>query len=92
MRVHVLENAGDLAGAVTAAERALALLDEADGPWAAAILHTELERHLPPAAQQIQLARSQSAYYRMRREAIQSLVDLLAHQHEHALIEHTLGR
>jgi predicted ATPase/DNA-binding SARP family transcriptional activator len=41
-RSHVLENAGDPAGAVVAAERALALVDHDDGPWSAAILHTQI--------------------------------------------------
>ncbi len=39
---HALENAGDVAGAVAAAERALALTGPSDGPWLAAILHTHL--------------------------------------------------
>jgi tetratricopeptide (TPR) repeat protein len=42
MSSHVLENAGDLAGAVAAAERALTLVREDDGPWFPAILHAEL--------------------------------------------------
>jgi predicted ATPase len=47
-RSHVLENAGDPAGAVLAAERALTLVDGNDGndgndgPWSGAILHTQL--------------------------------------------------
>jgi predicted ATPase/DNA-binding SARP family transcriptional activator len=41
-RSHVLENAGDPAGAVLAAERALGLVDRDDGPWSAAILHTQI--------------------------------------------------
>jgi predicted ATPase/DNA-binding SARP family transcriptional activator len=39
---HYRENAGDVAGALEAAERALALVGEGDGPWLAAILHTQL--------------------------------------------------
>ncbi|MDO9409488.1 BTAD domain-containing putative transcriptional regulator [Patulibacter sp.] len=40
---HARENAGDVAGAVRAAERALVLTDpEADGPWAGAVLRTQL--------------------------------------------------
>ena len=39
---HVRENAGDPAGAVQAAERALTLVDENDGPWHAAMLHNQL--------------------------------------------------
>ncbi|MCW2784595.1 MAG: transcriptional regulator, winged helix family [Marmoricola sp.] len=42
MLSHVLENAGDPVGAVQAAERALELADETDGPWARAILHTQV--------------------------------------------------
>ncbi|MFC7593277.1 ATP-binding protein [Nonomuraea antimicrobica] len=37
---HVLENVGDLAGAITAGERALTLVTEDDGPWLTAVLHT----------------------------------------------------
>jgi hypothetical protein len=40
--VHARENAGDLAGAVEAAEGALALVGDDDGPWIAAQLHTGL--------------------------------------------------
>jgi tetratricopeptide (TPR) repeat protein len=39
---HARENAGDIRGAVDAAERALTLAGAADGPWLAAILHTQL--------------------------------------------------
>jgi hypothetical protein len=39
---HVRENAGDPAGAVAAAERALASADDEAGPWSAAMLHTQL--------------------------------------------------
>jgi predicted ATPase/DNA-binding SARP family transcriptional activator len=39
---HARENGGDIAGAVAAAERALALTRPGDGPWAAAILRTQL--------------------------------------------------
>ncbi|GAB2944350.1 hypothetical protein GCM10027203_54230 [Nonomuraea fastidiosa] len=40
---HVLENAGDLAGATAAAERTLALLNEGDeGQWQSAIMHAML--------------------------------------------------
>jgi len=39
---HVRENAGDPAGAVAAAERALALCDPGNGPWSAAMLHNLL--------------------------------------------------
>ncbi len=42
MSSHILENAGDLAGAVAAAERGLTLVREDDGPWLAAILHAVL--------------------------------------------------
>ncbi|GAA4193016.1 hypothetical protein GCM10023074_13560 [Microbispora amethystogenes] len=42
MSVYILENAGDVAGAIEAAERTLAMLPEDDGPWLAAILHTAL--------------------------------------------------
>lgn len=38
---HALENMGDPVSALAAAERALALVDETDGPWQAAILHTQ---------------------------------------------------
>lgn len=41
-RSHALENSGDLTGAVDAAERALPLTRDDDGPWSAAILHTLL--------------------------------------------------
>jgi hypothetical protein len=39
---HARENVGDLTGAVEAASRALALVTDDDGPWQAAILHTQL--------------------------------------------------
>lgn len=39
---YVRENRGDFAGAAQAAERALGLLPEGDGPWTAAMLHTQL--------------------------------------------------
>ena len=39
---HAHENGGDVEGAVRAAERALALTRPEDGPWAAAILRTQL--------------------------------------------------
>jgi predicted ATPase len=40
---HVLENSGDPEAAVAAAERALDLIDDhEDGPWAPAILHTQI--------------------------------------------------
>lgn len=40
--VHVLENAGDVAGAIEAAEQTLTMLREDDGPWFPAILHAVL--------------------------------------------------
>ena len=39
---HVRENAGDPVGAIETAEAALALIDSEDGPWSAAILHTQI--------------------------------------------------
>ena len=39
---HTRENTGDPLGAVEAAERALALVSGDDGPWQAAMLHTQL--------------------------------------------------
>ncbi len=42
MLSHARENAGDPAGAVEAAERALKLVADGDGPWQAAILRTQL--------------------------------------------------
>ncbi len=39
---HERENAGDPAGAVSAAERALALARDEDGPWLRAMAHTQL--------------------------------------------------
>lgn len=39
---HARENAGDVAGAIEAAEQALAMAREDDGPWLAAILHATL--------------------------------------------------
>lgn len=39
---HALENIGDPVGALAAAERALELVEESDGPWMAAILHTQV--------------------------------------------------
>ncbi|HEU4568462.1 MAG TPA: BTAD domain-containing putative transcriptional regulator [Marmoricola sp.] len=39
---HALENTGDVAGAISSAERALALTTADDGPWTAASLHTQL--------------------------------------------------
>ncbi|GII84519.1 hypothetical protein Ssi03_25090 [Sphaerisporangium siamense] len=41
-RVHVLENAGDVTGAIEAAERTLAMLHEGEGPWFAAVMHAVL--------------------------------------------------
>lgn len=38
---HALENVGDPQGALESAERALRLVNESDGPWMAAILHTQ---------------------------------------------------
>ncbi len=58
---------------------------------AAAILHSELERQLTPSAQQIQLARSKTAYYRLRRAAIHALVGMLAQRRDHASFEHMLA-
>lgn len=42
MNVHVLENAGEVTGAVEAAERVLSMVDADDGPWSSAIMHTVL--------------------------------------------------
>ncbi|GAA3181543.1 BTAD domain-containing putative transcriptional regulator [Nonomuraea roseoviolacea subsp. carminata] len=42
MSVHVLENAGDVTGAVAAAERALTMLRQDEGPWFAATNHAVL--------------------------------------------------
>ncbi|WP_036553702.1 ATP-binding protein [Nocardioides insulae] len=39
---HTLENAGDPRGAVDAGEQALALVDDAHGPWMRAMVHTQL--------------------------------------------------
>lgn len=39
---HALENIGDPQAALESAERALGLVDESDGPWMAAILHTQV--------------------------------------------------
>ncbi|MCZ4498814.1 MAG: transcriptional regulator, winged helix family [Marmoricola sp.] len=39
---HALENIGDPVRALEAAERALDLVEESDGPWMAAILHTQV--------------------------------------------------
>jgi CheY-like chemotaxis protein len=58
---------------------------------AAAILHTELDRQLAPAAQQIQRALSKTAYYRLRRAAIQALVGMLTQQRDPAPFEHMLA-
>ncbi|GII63626.1 hypothetical protein Skr01_37110 [Sphaerisporangium krabiense] len=41
-RVHVLENAGDVTGAIEAAERTLTMLHEKEGPWFAAVMHAVL--------------------------------------------------
>jgi predicted ATPase/DNA-binding SARP family transcriptional activator len=41
---HFRENTGDAAGAVEAAERALALTADEDGPWNRALLHTQLSQ------------------------------------------------
>jgi predicted ATPase/DNA-binding SARP family transcriptional activator len=41
-RSHMLENAGEPQAAVVAAEHALTLIDDDDGPWSAAILHTQV--------------------------------------------------
>ncbi|NUP02940.1 MAG: AAA family ATPase [Nonomuraea sp.] len=40
--IHALENVGDMAGAIEAAERVLAMVGEEQGPWLAAITHAEL--------------------------------------------------
>jgi tetratricopeptide (TPR) repeat protein len=40
--VHVLENAGDVSAAVEAAERALTMSREDEGPWVVTIMHAEL--------------------------------------------------
>lgn len=45
---YVLENSGDADGAIAAAERALELVREDDGPWNAAILHTQLAQLKTP--------------------------------------------
>ncbi len=42
MSVHVLENAGDVTGAIEAAERTLTMLREDEGPWLASIMHAVL--------------------------------------------------
>ncbi|GAA3077061.1 hypothetical protein GCM10010485_13440 [Streptosporangium carneum] len=42
MNVHVLENAGDVTGAIEAAERTLTMLPEDEGPWFAATMHAVL--------------------------------------------------
>lgn len=42
MLTHARENGGDPAGATEAAEGALALIRDDDGPWTAALLHTRL--------------------------------------------------
>ncbi|GAA4556489.1 hypothetical protein GCM10023193_05690 [Planotetraspora kaengkrachanensis] len=42
MSVHVLENAGEVIGAIEAAERALTMLREHEGPWFAAIMRAVL--------------------------------------------------
>ena len=52
---HVRENMGDPAGAVEAAQRALALVRNEDGPWQAAMLHNQLGQL------EIQLGRQDSA-------------------------------
>ena len=43
---HILENAADTAGALAAAEAALALIDEGDGPWQEAILRYQISQLL----------------------------------------------
>lgn len=57
---HVLENAGDPEGAIGAAERALSLTREEDGPWAAAILHTQI------GELEMQLGRAESGVRHIR--------------------------
>jgi predicted ATPase/DNA-binding SARP family transcriptional activator len=52
---HVRENMGDPVGAAEAAERALALVSDEDGPWQAAMLHNQLGQL------EIQLGRRDSA-------------------------------
>ncbi|GAA3165055.1 hypothetical protein GCM10020001_107550 [Nonomuraea salmonea] len=44
-RAHLLENAGDVAGAVEAAEQTVALLKQDDGQWLGAIMHA-MQAHL----------------------------------------------
>lgn len=41
-RSHELENIGDVAGSIVAAEAALALATDDDGPWTRAVLHAQL--------------------------------------------------
>lgn len=55
------ENAGDLAGAIEAAERALALVDEDDGPWSMAMPRGELAQlsmHVGDRAAAVEHARA----------------------------------
>ncbi|SEG77908.1 Predicted ATPase [Nonomuraea solani] len=42
MSAHALENAGDVAGAIEAAERTLTMLSGEEGPWSIAIMRVEL--------------------------------------------------
>jgi predicted ATPase/DNA-binding SARP family transcriptional activator/tetratricopeptide (TPR) repeat protein len=46
MRSHALENAGEPEAALVAAENALALVEDDDGPWVRAILHTQIAQLL----------------------------------------------
>jgi predicted ATPase/DNA-binding SARP family transcriptional activator len=58
---HVRENRGDPAGAVAAAERALARVDDEAGPWSAAMLHTQLAQltmHLGDRGSAVEHARA----------------------------------
>ncbi|GAA3842789.1 hypothetical protein GCM10022226_76960 [Sphaerisporangium flaviroseum] len=61
LSVHVLENAGDVTGAIEAAERTLMMLPEDDGPWLAAIMHAVLAHlvvHLGDHRQSVEHART----------------------------------
>jgi predicted ATPase/DNA-binding SARP family transcriptional activator len=58
---HVLENVGDPAGAIEAAQRALALVLDDDGPWSRAMPHTllaQLTMHMGDRVAAVQHARA----------------------------------
>jgi hypothetical protein len=72
MLSHALENSGDPAGAIDAAAAALDRVEDSDGPWLRAILHTQL-------AQLLMQTGSTESGVRHGRAALATLEDIGAH-------------